>query len=389
MLFPEVDRSDSGPPRHSEPQYSYLSRSARPEASRVRACLEAWFSHYPEGERPAFIAALQSRIDAQFIAAAYELYLHELLSRLGYEVEVHPANPTGKPGHPDFLAKHSTTDLYVEAVLATDMSDAERGAEARMAVVYDALNELGPTNFFLGMDLDGAPKNPPPAKRLRTQISKWLGGLDADAVAAAIQRNGRSEFPTFNFEHEGWRIRFSAIPKSEAKRGKPGVRPLAFWMFGARMVSPWKAIRDSILAKGSKYGELPAPLVVAVNVGGFPLDKVEVMQALFGQEQYFVPVADPNSEPKMERALNGVWTRPGGPRYRRISAVLISRDVHPWSMAAHSTSLYHNPWATRPCVGPICALPQCIPQGDKMTDVDGTHPREILGLPEGWPVTGE
>ena len=151
MLFPEVERSDTGPPSYSEPKYSYLHRSARPEAERVRACLETWFTHYPADERPAFIAAFQSLIDAQFTAAAYELYLHELLLRLGYQVEVHPENPTGKPGRPDFLAKHSnSSDIYVEAVLSTDVSDAARRAEARKAVVYDSLNALGPTDFFIG-----------------------------------------------------------------------------------------------------------------------------------------------------------------------------------------------------------------------------------------------
>jgi hypothetical protein len=36
MLFPEIERIDTGPPPYSELQFSYLNRSARPEASRVR-----------------------------------------------------------------------------------------------------------------------------------------------------------------------------------------------------------------------------------------------------------------------------------------------------------------------------------------------------------------
>lgn len=386
MLFPEVERNDTGPRPYSEPQYSYLNRSARPEASRVRECLEGWFSHYPEGERPAFIAAFQSPIDSQFIAAAYELYLHELLRRLGYDVEVHPENPTGKSDRPDFLAKHSEhLDLYLEAVLATDMSDTERGAEARKAVVYDALNKLGPTDFFIGMEMRGAPETPPPGKKLRKALAKWLSELDADAVSAEAEAKGHSAFPTRDFEHEGWHLTFSAIPKSKSNRGKAGVRPIGFQFLGAKMVSTWEAIRDSIVDKGSKYGELPAPFVVAVNVGKFHVDKIDVIQALFGQEQFFVSPGQPSAEPEMERAPNGAWTSAKGPRYRRISAVLISSDVHPWSMAARSARLHHNPWAIQQCVGSICCLPQCIPQGNEMKDIDGTQPREILGLPKGWP----
>jgi len=228
MLFTDVERADTGPRPYSEPQYAYLNRSARPAAVRIRACLEEWFAHYPDDERPAFVSAFQSPIDTQFVAAAFELYLHELLRRLGYQIQVHPENPTGKSGRPDFLVIcPAGARLYVEAVLVTDVSDMERGAEARMNVVYDALNKLGPTDFFLGMEMRGAPETPPRAKGLRSALAQWLAGLDADAVAKAMAVAGRSALPNRVFEHNGWRIEFHAIPKS-----KPIVRDLAVEMVG-------------------------------------------------------------------------------------------------------------------------------------------------------------
>jgi hypothetical protein len=152
-------------------------------------------------------------------------------------------------------------------------------------------------------------------------------------------------------------------------------------------VSSWKAIRDAIQGKGAKYGDLPDPLVLAVNLSRFYIDEIEIEQALFGQEQFSLSPDDddPNAEFEMVRAQNGVWMSPSGPRYQRISAVLVIPELEPRSMAVRSARLYHNPWAYRRFVGPICSLPQCVVEDHKLKYLSGTEAREILGLPVGWP----
>jgi len=75
------------------------------------------------------------------------------------------------------------------------------------------------------------------------------------------------------------------------------------------------------------------------------VDRIDEMQALFGQEQYIFSSNRLESEPRMERAKNGVWVGPTGVQYRRISAVLIAPDVLPWTVAVRNVRLYHNPWA--------------------------------------------
>ena len=47
-------------------------------------------------------------------------------------------------------------------------------------------------------------------------------------------------------------------------------------------MNTWESIRDAAIRKGQKYGKLEIPLIVAVNVGEFHVDMIDIMQALFG-----------------------------------------------------------------------------------------------------------
>lgn len=393
MLFPNKKPLDKDPKRYSEPDFGYLNRSARPEAVRVRKVLEDWFSRYPEEEKLEFLCRFQSSGDIHFTSAAYELYLHEIFLMLGYKVTVHPENPSGKLSRPDFLlVNRSGYRFFLEATLATDMGEEDRAAEARKNVVYDSLNRLDSPNFFLSMSIKYSTDKAPSAKRMRQELSRWLSKLNPDGLAAQIEEFGISSSSSYRYKHDGWEIEFTAIPKSGSKRGQPRIRPIGTIFKGVKWISTWESIRDAVSKKGSHYGDLEAPLVVAVNVGRFDLDRIEEMQALFGQERFTFSPYDLSQKPKMDRAPNGLWFGAEGIRYRRISAVMISPDVSPWKVANRNLRLYHNPWAIYPVEGTVCTLPQAVPRttpdGIKMEWQDGTHPREILGLSEGWPEVG-
>src|SRR5512132_3139931 len=118
-----------------------------------------------------------------------------------------------------------------------------------------------------------------------------------------------------------------AIPRSPEKRDKP-VRAVLGGLFGdARWLNTWKVIYDTLIDKGRRYGNLDAPLVIAVNANVFHLDQSDIMQALFGQEQFLFDPHEPDREPRMQRAPNGFWHGPKGPRYARVAGVLIGFDV--------------------------------------------------------------
>jgi hypothetical protein len=153
----------------------------------------------------------------------------------------------------------------------------------------------------------------------------------------------------------------------------------------ARWLNTWKRLRDTLSGKGKHYGELDLPLVIAVNSTTFHLDNIDVMQALFGQEEYIVDLDDREEEPIMRRRRNGLWLGPAGKQYRRISAVLIGYDVKPWTFGVRSLTLYKNPWASRSVQGALDAFPLYKLQDNKMELLAGMKLQSVLDLPRYYP----
>src|SRR5437773_9134038 len=178
-LFDDILRSQRGPATHTEDTFSFLNRSAWPASEGVRNLLESFFRRYPSSES----AELKSNFKTQFDSAFFELYLHELLLRLGCEVTVHPTL-NGTDAKPDCLARFRGQEVIVEAVIATDRTDKERARDARLNALYDAINRktISP-NFIicLGPILD---RNAVPTpKKIRKFIKERIAGLDPDVVA--------------------------------------------------------------------------------------------------------------------------------------------------------------------------------------------------------------
>ena len=387
MLFDKTERTYLGPASNSESTFQYLNRSARPEAEVVRRTLERWFRHYPGGEQPEFVARFRSEAQFACVSATFELYLHELLRKLGYEVSVHPRLGEGKRRKPDFLATAPDgSEVLVEAVIASDAWVEDPGANARMNAVYDQLNDLDSPNFFLHIKIHGTPRTQPSVKKLKRQLEVWLTGLDPDQVAPLLESRGLSELPKFSFQHEGWKLEFSPIPKSPEARDKPGVRPIGSRFLPPKWGSCREAIRDAVQRKGRHYGNrLARPFVVAVNACVVHVDQIDAMEALFGQELWQVDILDPKREPTMHRAQDGAWYGPQGPRYTRISGVLLVENLGPWSLASAGARLYLNPWAKLDLCDPLTKLPSAIPSDLKMQFMKGRRPRVILGLGPHWP----
>ena len=89
-LYDNIHRDYLGAARYSEPQFAYLNRSARLEANLIRALLEAWFSRYPPAEAADLRARFRSSNDLQHHSAFFELFVHELLLKLGLHPQIHP-----------------------------------------------------------------------------------------------------------------------------------------------------------------------------------------------------------------------------------------------------------------------------------------------------------
>lgn len=387
MIFSDIERTFHGSKPYGEPDFEYLDRSARLESERVRSIITEWLNNFPESDRNEVICRLKSGNHIHFLSASFELYIHELLTRLGYEVSAHPDTSSEKNTKPDFLVHNSKTgeSFYVEAVLATDQSNDERAAESRKNIVIDSINKLNSPNFYLSLSAEGDPETTPSGKKLKKKLSKWLGGLDPDEVSKLVEVSGHEAFPRIELNQDGWIVEFVAIPKSPERRGLENSTTIGSLSNGARWMSTWESIRDAVLKKGNRYGDIDKPLLIAVNVGQFNVDNIDSMQALFGQEQFVFNSSDLGSEPRMDRAPNGAWYGPEGIRYKRISGVIISPDITPWTYSARNICLYVNPWANHNVSGALFQLSHAQVNGSTMEWIEGTHPRELLGLHDGWP----
>jgi hypothetical protein len=314
--------------------------------------------------------------------------MHELVKRLGYAVEIHPQVMTGTT-RPDFLVtKAGETSFILEATLATSMSQEEAAANSRLNAVYNALNKVSSPNFFIGVEAKGAPSTPVPGKEVRKAVEAFLQGLNPDLVVAQLQSGGGlDDLPRQQFKHHDWRLEFYAMPKSPAARGKPDIRPLGILGPGkAREVDDRGPLRDAILAKGGRYGDLGMPYIIAVDaLGQWSLDRIDIEEALFGKEAVYVTRENPE-EARLTREPDGAWVGKKGKQYTRVSAVLIVGDVTPWTAGARTPVVYHNPWAKYPCPDALAQLRSAHVDNDRMKERDGLTGYEIFELPTGWPV---
>lgn len=381
MLFENKNREDQDPKKRIESDFEYLNRSGRIEAQRVREFLNEWIGKFPENDATDLISRIKSKDKRLSESAIFEIVLFAIMYRLGCHIEVHPKLKNGSEKRPDFLIRmQSGEEFYIEAVLASEFSEAEKAAKRRKNVLLEAIEQLDSPNFFIGIKTRGNPDTPPRGKVLRKDLDRWLKGLDPDQVTNDIEAQGDDRIPKFNWEHDGWQVEFEAIPIKPERRGK-GQRVIGVQFYGVRWANEWKPIRDAVRSKGGRYGEIEKPLIVAVNVDSGFLDQIDEMQALFGQEEYVIN----GTTSDLRRAPNGAWYGPNGPQYTRVSGVWIFGGLNPWNIITRKNTLYINPWTKFPLPASIHAMNHAMVTNEKMKWIKGKQLSTILGLSEQWP----
>jgi hypothetical protein len=385
MLFPNVVRDITVATRGMS-HYEFLTRCSRPDCAVVRDLLEDWFSRYPQQESKQLQARLISD-ETNFCSAFWELYLHQLLSSLGYSVEIHPDPPAGESTQPDFLAKSSAgEEVIVEAVAAVKKSEDDPATTRRKQAVLDKLDELEHPDFYVGLREDGYPTTSPSGRKIRDSLKKWLDSLNHDTCSSLVSQERFDELPTCQYVVEGWTLDFQAIPKPGKRRGQQPGRLILFHEVGIHMVDARTPIRDAIRRKASRYGDIQRPYIVAVNAIGHFIDDIDIVGALFGQEIILYSVSrELQISHRPARRPDGVWTSEEGARNTRISGVLLGLNVFPSSVAVSELALYHNPWAQRTYKGLLSCLDEYLPEDARLEKKEGVHPRTIFQLKEGWP----
>lgn len=385
MLFPQTTRHDDAPKRATETDIAFLDRCSWPSVARVREMLDGCLAHYPQDHADELVARLRSGDARHFGSASFELLLHEYMRRLGFTLTPHPSLPNGSAARPDFLLEcPDGRSLYVEAASASDDDGRDIAAEARKAVALQVLDSEAHPNFMVSVDSEGVPDTQPSGRRLANAVIAWLNNLDPDELLVAAAARGHEALPELLWEHENWRVRVRAIPVYPEARSRPR-RLIGARGFGARWVDAWSPIRDAVSSKARHYGVLELPLVIAVNVNTFNLDQIDEVQALFGQEQFLFSRAEPDDEPRFERAPNGAWRGPAGPRGRRASGAWLFNNLTPYTLARRTHTLYVNPWAHYPVPESFLVFPHATVVEGYLRRSDGTAIGTAFGIEPTWP----
>jgi hypothetical protein len=380
-LFDDLERTRRRSKLELESTYSFYNEIAVPKFCNVRVLLEEWYQRYPAEHQAEIRARVRSHVDHNFDSACSELYVHELLVRLGYQVEIHPPAPSGLRTCPDFLATDKGgRQVYVEAVVPNDMSAAELAEERRKGELYDLVDEIRSPYYFTFIDSVGGPMTAIPRKKWRTEIAKFLNNLPSERqpIRADVLEKGE----LLELSHEEWIVRIRAIPKQKSHGDEDGRTQGARHM-PAAIVDDYSALRKAVVKKGSKYGKLELPFVVAVCLKSDFIDHDDILDALFGNEA--VDAYD-HGLAITRRSPNGAWTGQRGPRYTRISAALIGA-IFPTYVATRFPVMYLHPHATHSALDHFTELPAQIllPDFSMQERHASINASDLFGLPETFP----
>lgn len=379
-LFDSIKRTETRVKYENESYFDFLNISAEPEAESVRKMLDEWFLKIPLEEREDIYQRFRSRDNRNHFGAFWELYLHELLLKMGFSIpRYHPETESHQSTTPDFLVVGKGVEFYLEGTVAW-LSNEEEASNKRASRVYDLLNKLSSPDYFLQIDVKGEPKTDPSVRQLRKKLEKWLQILSYEEIKNSYKGEA---IPPYKWKHEDWVVIFTPIPKSGEMMGKPGIHPIGVTSTGIKIVTPQESIRRSIREKAKKYGEMKKPLIVAVNALENFVDESAIMDALFGDQKVALfRKADGSCEDKMDREGNGAWFNQYGPRNKRISGVLMGIRIYPWNITDKTPILYHHPWATVPLNEQIWQLPQkIVNEHGKMEEKSGSNISAFLKSP--------
>ncbi len=114
--------------------------------------------------------------------------MHELLTRLGASVEVHPNIP-GTTTHPDFRADFEGSPVYVEAVDSNPPSSLS-ASDPLEDEVLDTIDDLDSPKYFITVETPGKLSTAPPHALVVRPFAELMASHDPDEVQHLIDAEG-------------------------------------------------------------------------------------------------------------------------------------------------------------------------------------------------------
>ncbi len=380
-LFDQFERTDTSPSRYTEDTFAFYNRVAGPVWERIRRKLEAWYAEYPEEHAADLRGRFRSNREGAHASAFWELYLHHLLGRLGYEVTVHPTVPDTSH-QPDFEIARREERLYVEAAVVFSGIVDEESDPVREGWIMDTVNKATSDSFHVGITFEHRGTQPPRDRDIVGPLEDWLASLDPDEILGGPD----GDLPVKRIVAGEWQLLFEAVPVLPEARGtRPPGRLLGYGPGSVGWVDDQQQLRQTLKKKRGRYGNPDVPLVVAVNCRSTFMEPKDIERALFGSLAYQYTPGSPGSGRSI-RERDGTWMGKSGPTGRRMSALLSAVELHPGSMASVKPWLWLNPWAINPlAVDWPFSRGTVADQGHAVLDEREPDMADLLGIQPDWP----
>ena len=360
-----------------------MNRVDTPFWAQVRDLLERFFARYPAEHAESLEGDFQSRLPGRHYAAWWELYLHELFLRLGYEITVHPAIE-GTKRKPDFGLRREGSERLVEAsVVFSGISGSAEVTGAAPGWMLAAFEAIENPNFFVSIhEITAHGDEQLKRAEIASRTEEWLARLDTDQVTREYEEKGR--FPVLRIECRGWEVELEAWPVKPEARGRPGHRVLGAGPATGGAVDDIGQLESKLKVKAGRYGRPDVPYVIAVLSLSAFMERIDVAQALFGREA--VVISSSEDVGRLIRQPNGFWFREAGPINTRVSAVLMGVGLQSWSLTRSSPELWINPWARQPLAEdwPF-AIHTALESGEVVSEERDPALGALFDLPESWP----
>ena len=371
-LFDDIKRDPATSMSNLYSAFDAVNQDGSPGEQERRDTLESWFRKFPSDGQKDLRMRFRSRLHDAHDGAFFELFLHELMIKLGFKLEVHPTLPNSTD-HPDFLVSDGSRCCYLEAATTGRRFGPFTLTNAEQEV-KEELEKLTSSDFNISIEITGELSQPIKKAPLRSKFKELLlQGHDPDEVKATMDACGSDAAPSEQYETEGWRIQAWLSPISPPARRRCQTRRIKVNFKSARRTNSIDPVRNKINEKGKKYGDPQLPLVIAIYTRDmFYNGRQHDMEVLFGKKRILYVDGDP----ELDREPNGVWSRRHG---TGIGAFLSVQRADIWNFPYASGCVYVNPSQSGIALPEaLLRLPHCNVIQDEMTWLDGVDIGQVL-----------
>ena len=357
-LFDQFVRTNHRHAYRSEPDYEFVNRSAWPAYENIRKVLERWFAGYPTSHKDDLRARFRKG-DHNHAAAYFELYLHQVMSRLGLSPEVHPDPEIGK-GRPDFaIAGAKGSKCYLEAnVVFKPRWDSDDPLENELLDAIDAVAEPHPIQIGVAVSTKGTLQRSHQRDPLQREVREWLDSIDPIGLSPA----NFDRIPRLCIRRDDWvaeLVAFGPLSRSSRRLIQMGPTKAGFSDAGP-------SLAENLKRKVKRYGTLDRGLILAINTNDVFTSGRDEHEALLGTR-------------------DGIWRKDSAERHQRLHGVLFFRGLLLSNMHNVVSHLYVNPNTQADIPEELLKLSSMRQRNGKWHLKKGINIGEILELPEDWP----